>query len=194
MRVRGRAGESFFPRPGLARPMTALRDALIACGAVRFGDFTLASGAKSDYYVDIKRASTDPSVLKLIGEGFAEHVRGAQRIAGMELGAVPLATAASLASGVPFLMVRKKPKGYGTNSQIEGMFEPGMEVMVVEDVTTSGGSSAEAVKVLRAAGLTVTRVVTVVDRESGAAKAFGDLGVPFFALTTASDLLKMRKA
>lgn len=174
--------------------MTALRDALIACGAVRFGDFTLASGAKSDYYVDIKRASTDPKVLKLIGEGFAEHVRGAQRIAGMELGAVPLATAASLASGVPFLMVRKKPKGYGTNSQIEGMFEPGMEVMVVEDVTTSGGSSAEAVKVLRAAGLTVTRVVTVVDRESGAAKAFADLGVPFFALTTASELLKMRKA
>jgi orotate phosphoribosyltransferase len=169
-----------------------LLNALIACGAVRFGEFTLASGAKSDYYVDIKRASTDPSVLRLIGEGFARHVGSAKRIAGMELGAVPLAAAASLASGVPFLMVRKKPKGYGTASQIEGVFEPGMEVVVVEDVTTSGGSSVEAVKVLRAAGLTVTKVVTVVDRESGAAKAFADIDVPFFALTTASELLKTR--
>lgn len=172
--------------------MSTLRDALVSCGAVRFGDFTLASGAKSSYYVDIKRASTDPKVLKLIGEGFAKHVGAAQRIAGMELGAVPLAAAASLASGIPFIMVRKKPKGHGTNSQLEGVFEPGMEVVVVEDVTTSGGSSADAVKVLRDAGLKVTKVVTVVDRESGAAKAFADLGVAFEALTTASELLKAR--
>lgn len=174
--------------------MSALREALIACGAVRFGDFTLASGAKSDYYVDIKRASTDPAVLRLMGEGLAACVRDAQRVAGMELGAVPLATAASLASGVPFLMVRKKPKGYGTNSQVEGVFDAGMRVVVVEDVTTSGGSSVEAVKVLRAAGLEVVRVVTVVDREAGAAKAFADLGVPFEALVTASELLKMKGA
>ena len=185
-------GEPFFPVAPLAGPMTSLQEALVACGAVKFGEFTLASGAKSDYYVDIKRASTDPKVLKLIGEGFAKHVGGAQRIAGMELGAVPLAAAASLASGVPFLMVRKKPKGHGTASQIEGVFEPGMEVVVVEDVTTSGGSSAEAVKVLRAAGLVVTKVVTVVDRESGAAKAFADLGVPCEALATASELLKLK--
>ncbi|HUR68304.1 MAG TPA: orotate phosphoribosyltransferase [Candidatus Thermoplasmatota archaeon] len=173
--------------------MTALRDALIACGAVRFGEFTLASGAKSNYYVDIKRASTDPAVLRLIGEGFAKRLGPAHRIAGMELGAVPLAAAASLASGIPFLMVRKKPKGHGTNTQIEGIFEPGMEVVVVEDVTTSGGSSADAVRVLRTAGLTVTKVITVVDREAGAAVAFADLGVRFEALTTASELLKARK-
>ena len=173
--------------------MTALRDALISCGAVRFGEFTLASGAKSDYYVDIKRASTDPKVLRLIGEGFAKRLGGAARIAGMELGAVPLAAAASLASGVPFIMVRKKPKGHGTNSQLEGVFEAGMEVVVVEDVTTSGGSSAEAVKVLRDAGLKVTKVVTVVDREAGATKAFGDLGVQFEALVTASELLKVHR-
>lgn len=173
--------------------MSQLRDALIACGAVRFGDFTLASGAKSKYYVDIKRASTDPHVLRLMGEGLGARAKGAARIAGMELGAVPLAAAASLASGIPFVMVRKKPKGYGTNSQLEGVVEPGMEVVVVEDVTTSGGSSAEAVKVLRDAGLKVTRVVTVVDREAGAAKAFADLGVHFEALVTASELLKEAK-
>ena len=174
--------------------MSELRDALVACGAVRFGDFTLASGAKSKYYVDIKRASTDPKVLRLIGEGLGARAKGAARIAGMELGAIPLAAAAALASGVPFLMVRKKPKGHGTASQIEGVFEPGMDVVVVEDVTTSGGSSVEAVKVLREAGLTVTKVVTVVDREAGAAKAFGDLGVQFEALVTASDLLRSQGA
>ncbi len=170
--------------------MSALRDALISCGAVRFGDFTLASGAKSSYYVDIKRASTDPKVLKLIGEGFAKHVGAAQRIAGMELGAVPLAAAAALASGVPYLMVRKKAKDHGTASRIEGPFQPGDEVVVVEDVTTSGGSSLEAVKVLREAGLKVTRVVTVVDRQQGAATAFADVGVAFESLVTARELLE----
>jgi orotate phosphoribosyltransferase len=173
--------------------MSQLRDALIACGAVRFGDFTLASGAKSKYYVDIKRASTDPKVLSLMGAGLGARAKGAQRIAGMELGAVPLAAAAALASGIPFIMVRKKPKGHGTNTQLEGVYEPGMEVVVVEDVTTSGGSSADAVKVLRDAGLKVTKVVTVVDREAGAAKAFADLGVGFESLVTASELLKEAK-
>lgn len=178
---------------GVNPPKDPLVDALIRCGAVRFGEFTLASGAKSNYYVDIKRASTDPKVLRLIGEGFAKHVGHAHRIAGMELGAVPLAAAAALASGVPFLMVRKKPKGHGTNSQIEGVFESGMEVVVVEDVTTSGGSSADAVRVLRDAGLVVKKVVTVVDREAGAAKAFADMGCQFEALTTASKLLAARR-
>lgn len=174
--------------------MSELRDALVACGAVRFGDFTLASGAKSNYYVDIKRASTDPRVLRLMGDGLAARARGAQRIGGMELGAVPLAAAAALASGIPFLMVRKKTKDYGTTSRIEGPFDAGDSVVVVEDVTTSGGSSVEAVKVLRDAGLRVTKVVTVVDREAGAAKAFADLGVQFEALVTASDLLKSKEA
>ena len=174
--------------------MSELRDALVACGAVRFGDFTLASGAKSNYYVDIKRASTDPQVLRLMGDGLAARAQGAQRIGGMELGAVPLAAAAALASGIPFLMVRKKTKDYGTTSRIEGPFEAGDAVVVVEDVTTSGGSSVEAVKVLRDAGLRVTKVVTVVDREAGAAAAFSALGVTFEALVTASDLLKSKEA
>lgn len=173
--------------------MSGLRDALIACGAVRFGDFTLASGAKSAYYIDIKRASTDPKVLRLMGDGLAARVGRARRIAGMELGAVPLAAAAALASGVPYLMVRKKAKDHGTASRIEGPFAAGEEVVVVEDVTTSGGSSLEAVKVLREAGLVVTRVVTVVDRQAGADKAFADVGVALESLVTAKELLEARK-
>ena len=171
----------------------ALRDALIACGAVRFGQFKLASGATSDYYVDIKKASTDPKVLRLMADGLAKRLGTAQRIAGMELGAVPLAAATALASGVPYLMVRKKAKEHGTSTRIEGPFAPGEEVVVVEDVTTSGGSSLEAVRVLREAGLRVTRVVTVVDREAGAAAAFAKEGVAFEGLVTAKQLLEARK-
>lgn len=178
---------------GVNPPRPPLLDALISCGAVRFGDFTLASGARSSYYVDIKRASTDPKVLRLMGEGLAKRLGSAQRIAGMELGAVPLAAAASLASGIPFLMVRKRAKDHGTTSRIEGPFQAGEEVVVVEDVTTSGGSSIEAVKALREAGLRVTKVVTVVDREAGAAKAFADLDVAFEALVTAKQLLEARR-
>jgi orotate phosphoribosyltransferase len=173
--------------------MSALVDALVSCGAVRFGNFMLASGAKSPYYIDIKKASTDPKVLRLMGEGLAAKVGSAQRIAGMELGAVPLAAAASLASGVPFLMVRKKAKEHGTAGRIEGPFAAGEEVVVVEDVTTSGGSSLEAVKVLREAGLKVARVVAVVDREAGATKAFADVGVALEALVTAKELLEARR-
>lgn len=173
--------------------MSELRDALISCGAVRFGDFTLASGAKSSYYIDIKKASTDPKVLRLMGDGLAKRLGGAQRIAGMELGAVPLAAAAALASGVPYLMVRKKAKDHGTASRIEGPFAAGEEVVVVEDVTTSGGSSLEAVKVLREAGLKVTKVVTVVDRQAGAAAAFAEVGCAFESLVTAQELLEARE-
>lgn len=178
---------------GASPPASLLLDALIACGAVRFGSFKLASGATSDYYVDIKKASTDPKVLRVMADGLAKHVGTAQRIAGMELGAVPLAAATALASGVPFLMVRKKAKEHGTSTRIEGPFSAGEEVVVVEDVTTSGGSSIEAVKLLRDAGLRVTKVVTVVDREAGAAAAFAKENVAFEALVTARQLLEARK-
>jgi len=174
--------------------MEELARALIGCGAIRFGKFTLASGASSDYYVDIKRASTDPQVLRLMGAGLAAQLADADRIAGMELGAVPLAAAAALAADKPFIMVRKQAKGYGTDSQLEGPHAAGEKVVVVEDVTTSGGSSLDAVRILRAAGLQVIGVVTVVDRESGAAEAFAAADVPFKALVAASDLLAMNRA
>lgn len=170
-----------------------LRDELIACGAVRFGEFTLTSGARSPYYVDIKRASSDPRLLTAIGREIARRAVGYDRIAGMELGAVPIATATALASGIPFLMIRKKPRDHGTGSQIEGPWKPGERALVVEDVTTSGGSSLQAVEILRKAGLAVDRVVTVVDREQGASEAFRRVDVALEALVTAGDLLKVAK-
>lgn len=171
-------------------PVESLQDALIACGAVRFGDFTLASGAKSPYYVDIKRAVTDPDILRLVGDAMSTRAHDHDLVAGMELGAVPIAVAVAMASNKPFLMVRKQPKGHGTASRIEGAHAEGQRVLVVEDVTTTGGSSLQAVEVLRAEGLVVDTVCTVVDREEGAMEAFAKVGVRLESLVSASTLLK----
>lgn len=171
-----------------------IRDELVKCGAVKFGDFTLASGKKSPYYIDIKRASTDPTVLGLIGEAISAQAREYDAIAGMELGAVPIAVATSLASKKPFMTVRKVAKGHGTNARIEGEIRPGARVLLVEDVTTTGGSSLEAIQVLREAGLVVDRCVVVVDREEGGKALLADSGIVLEALVRASELLAAQES
>lgn len=165
-----------------------LKKKLEECGAVKYGEFTLTSGKKSNYYVDIKLASTNPDVLKTIAERMAAHVDG-DKIAGMELGAVPLATAVSLETGLPFLMIRKEKKGHGTGSRIEGELEKGEKVVVVEDVTTTGGSSVETVNVLREAGAIVEKVLVVVDREEGAEEALKEIDVELIPLVSAEELV-----
>ncbi|MBS3816290.1 MAG: orotate phosphoribosyltransferase [Candidatus Thermoplasmatota archaeon] len=166
-----------------------LKEMLEDCGAIKYGEFTLTSGKKSNYYVDIKLASTRPDILKKIAEGMNEKVDG-EKIAGMELGAVPIATAAALESGLPFLMVRKESKGHGTKGRIEGTFNEGETVTVVEDVTTTGGSAVETVEVLRDMGAEVNRVLVVVDREEGAEEKLDDIDVELMPLVTASELVE----
>ncbi len=166
-----------------------LKEKLEECGAVKYGEFTLTSGKKSKYYVDIKKASTNPGILKEIVEQMAEEVDGT-KIAGMELGAVPLAAALSLETDIPFLMIRKEKKGHGTGGRIEGDLEKGEKVVVVEDVTTTGGSSIETVEVLREAGAVVDKVLVVVDREEGASEALKDIDAELIPLVTASELLE----
>ncbi len=177
--------------------MGAIADALLRCGAVRFGEFTLTSGQKSRYYVDVKAASTDPATLRQVAKAMAEVARRHgpfDAVAGMELGAVPLATAASLETGLPLLIVRKGERTHGTGKRIEGRDPKGLRVFVVEDVTTSGGSTVEAVKVLRQAGATVAHACVVVDRESGAPAALSALGVTLHSLVSVSDLLRTPEA
>ncbi len=167
-----------------------LRQALADCGALRFGEFTLASGEKSDYYVDIKKASTRPEILSLIAaEMDARLAERPDRIAGVVLGSIPLATALCLRSGVPLLMVRKERKAHGTGSSVEGDLQEGMSVLVVEDVITSAGSVIEAVDQLRSQGAAVDTVMAVIDREAGGREALWGEGVKLEALLTASELL-----
>lgn len=169
-----------------------LKKALEDCGAILYGDFALSSGKRSRYYVDIKKAITDPHVLGLTAELMAGELgegHGIERIAGVALGSVPLAVALSLRTGIPFVMVRKERKEHGTSKLIEGDLRPGERVLVVEDVITSAGSAVYAVRTLREAGAEVSTVLCVVDREEGGRDALRDMGVQMKALLTAKGIL-----
>lgn len=176
--------------------MSELSDALKACGALQFGEFTLASGAKSDYYINIKKASTDPKVLDLIARLMAGKMKEngieADRIAGVVLGAVPLEAALALETGLPFVMVRKERKDHGTGKQIEGDLNEGEVVLMVEDVVTTAGSCIKGIHVLREAGADVKYVLSVIDREAGGAEALKAEGVTFIPLVKGSELLGER--
>jgi orotate phosphoribosyltransferase len=161
------------------------------------GDFVLRSGKRSSWYLDKYRFETEPEVLRAVGEGLAEAVReyepDAVRLAGPALGAVALAASASMTSGLPFIIVRGEAKEYGTAKRIEGPFEPGELVCLIEDVVTTGGALAESVSALRNEGLVVRNAVCVVDREEGGSDALARLGVRLRTLFRAADLLELRK-
>jgi orotate phosphoribosyltransferase len=161
------------------------------------GDFVLRSGKRSGYYLDKYRFETRPDLLAALGERIAEAVRDhaadANRLAAPELGAVALAAAGSLASGLPFLIVRKAAKEYGTSKRVEGAYEEGDRVCLVEDVVTSGGALLEAVEALREAGLAVQTAVCVVDREEGGAEALARHAVRLRPIFRASEILDASK-
>ena len=166
-----------------------LIDALRAAEAVRFGEFELAHGGTSDYYVDKYRFETDPRCLELIADAFAERLGSDEKLAGVALGGVPLATATSVAAGVPFVIARKQRKDYGTANLIEGRLEDGETVVVLEDIVTTGSSLIGAVEAIREAGGRVERALVVVDREEGGRENVEAAGVEMEALVTASDRL-----
>ncbi len=157
------------------------------------GDFLLRSGRRSSYYLDKYRFETRPELLGPLGERLAaaahEHEPDAVRLAGPALGAVALAASASLSSGLPFVIVRDTAKEYGTANRLEGQFEEGEIVCLIEDVVTSGGALAEAVAALREAGLVVRNAICVVDREEGGADELARLGVRLRSLYRGGDLL-----
>ena len=144
------------------------------------GDFVLRSGKRSSWYLDKYRFETRPDLLRALGARLAEVARDVEpdtiRLAGPALGAVALAASASMASELPFIIVRGETKEYGTANRIEGPFDQGDLVCLLEDVVTSGGALAESVSVLRDAGLVVRHAVCVVDREEGGADVLEDGG------------------
>ena len=161
------------------------------------GDFVLRSGRRSSWYLDKYRFETQPEVLRLLGDRLAaaaeECEPDAVRLAGPALGAVALTASAAMASGLPFIIVRGETKEYGTGNRIEGPFEAGELVCLVEDVVTSGGALAEAVDALREGGLEVRNALCVVDREEGGADALARMGVRLRPLYRASELLAVQK-
>ena len=154
------------------------------------GDFLLRSGRRSTFYLDKYRFETQPDLLRDLGAALAERIAAVEpdavRIAGPELGAVALAASASMAVGLPFVIVRGAAKAYGTGNRLEGVAEPGERIAMVEDVVTSGGAALEAVEALREAGLVCETVVCVVDRGEGGAEAMAAAGVGLHALLDAA--------
>jgi orotate phosphoribosyltransferase len=153
------------------------------------GDFVLRSGKRSNRYFDKFLFETDPAVLRRLGKHLASLVPAeTQRLAAPELGAVLLGGAVSMESGLPLVLVRKEPKGYGTSKQIEGRFEPGDRVTVIEDVVTTGGDSLRSAQVLRDAGVEVIHLVVVLDRGEGGEDNIKAAGIPYSPLFRVADL------
>jgi orotate phosphoribosyltransferase len=173
-----------------------LREALVAAAYLE-GDFVLRSGKRSRYYLDKYRFETRPDLLAALGERIAgavrEHEPEAVRLAAPVLGGVVLAASASLVSGLPFLMIRDAAKEYGTANRIEGPFEEGECVCLIEDIVTSGGALLSAIGAARDAGLVVRTAICVVDREEGGADALARHAVRLRPLFRAGDLLEGEK-
>ncbi|MGE3107075.1 MAG: orotate phosphoribosyltransferase [Phycisphaerales bacterium] len=168
----------------------------IADAALLRGTFTLRSGRISNYYLDKYLFSTRPAVLRELGKMFAQRVQEIERevgvrvdrLAGAELGGIPLVTVSSLETGLPCLFVRNAKKDYGTAKQVEGRLEKGENVVFVEDVATTGGQALEAVGVLRELGANVLAVIATIDRQEGAREHIEKAGLRFEALFTKGDL------
>jgi orotate phosphoribosyltransferase len=171
--------------------LTALRE-----HAYLEGDFVLRSGKHSPYYLDKYRFETVPDLLEALGARLAakaaEVEPDAVRLAGPELGAVALAAAASLASRLPFLIVRGEAKAYGTANRLEGAYTAGERVVLIEDVVTSGGAAADAVRAVRQAGLECRTAICVIDREEGGVDTLARLGVRLHSLFSAAHIVKGR--
>ncbi len=163
--------------------------------ALKFGSFTLASGKQASYYLDGKQVTLDPEGARLIAEGILDMLDPENMpaaVGGMTIGADPITAAVITMSAiretpVRGFMVRKEGKGHGTQRFIEGPVQPGDEVVIVEDVVTTGGSSLLAIEHAENFGLKVTQVIAIVDRMEGGREAFAKRGYPLASLLTIQD-------
>ncbi|WP_429222439.1 orotate phosphoribosyltransferase [Methanobacterium oryzae] len=162
---------------------------------VKFGKFILSSGKESDYYVNMKMAITDPRILNLIAKIISGQIveDKIDKIAGPALGAVPIATAVSLESKIPMLMVRKEKKGYGTAELIEGNLIEGDSIVIVEDVTTTGNSLLKAIKALEENGGIIKKAFVIVDRDDGALENLKKEGIQLEPLLSITDFKNKEK-
>jgi orotate phosphoribosyltransferase len=165
--------------------------------SIRKGQFKLASGAMSDYYLDLRPTTFDPEGANLVADLVYSMLSGdddVEAIGGLELGSVPIIVGVCMRSwgqhALAGFVVRKDKKGHGTDRLIDGNFRPNSTVVLLEDVTTKGGSVMQAVRAVRAQGATVKRIITIVDRLEGAAANLKQEGLELEAIYTATELLR----
>jgi uridine monophosphate synthetase len=171
-------GEVGAPRPLPLAPSTLIA-ALHDLGAVKFGDFTLASGIRSPIYIDLRLLVSRPQVLAQVAAAYAAILAGipCNRVAGVPYAALPIGTAVAIAADKPLIYARKEVKTHGLGRQIEGAWEPGERVVVIEDLITSGGSTIQTAETLREAGLVVEDVIVLIDREQGGVEKLAAAGI-----------------
>jgi orotate phosphoribosyltransferase len=168
---------------------------LVRQKALRFGEFTLASGKKATYYLDGKQVTLDAAGARLVAEGLLDFLAAGgmpTAVGGMSIGADPITAAVVTMSGVRGVplrgfMVRKEAKGHGTNQFVEGPVKPGDTAVIVEDVVTTGGSSLKAIERVEQFGMKVLGVLAVIDRMEGGAAAFAARGYSLRSLLTIRD-------
>ncbi len=167
---------------------------LVRQKALKFGDFTLASGKKAKYYLDCRQVTLDAQGARLVAEGMLDLLGEPlpQAVGGMAIGADPITGAIITLAGLRGLplrgvIVRKEPKGHGTGRTVEGPVAPGEEIVIVEDVVTTGGSSLLAIQRCEAFGLKVRRVLAIIDRLEGGREAFAAQGYELQTLLTIRD-------
>ena len=171
--------------------MTELYESIFDAGCIKFGEFKLKSGIMSPVYVDFRGLISKPKLLEEIGRALADRARqiGCDRIAGIPYAGIPLGVAASLAGDIPMIYPRKEVKEHGTARRIEGDFEPGEKVLVIDDIITDGASKIEAIQPLEQAGLVVKDVLVILDREQGGDKILANAGYTLHSLGKLSDVL-----
>ena len=161
----------------------------IGTTAILHGEFTLRSGRTSTWYIDKYLFTTQPDILSALGELFAEKIpTGTTLLAGAELGGIPLVTTAAMASDLPCIFIRNQKKEYGTSNQLEGTLCSTDNVVIVEDVATTGGQVLEAATTIQECGATVIAIIAVIDRCEGARKNIESAGFVFESLFTTADL------
>ncbi len=178
-------------RPEQPEVPPTLAEGLLQAGCIRFGNFTLKSGIQSPIYIDLRQLVSYPALLTEVAAAYIPLLRKLQydRLAALPYAAMPIATAISLQTGQPMLYPRKETKAYGTKADIEGDFTEGETAVVIDDLTTTGGSKFEAIEKLTGAGLKVKDVVVLVDRQSGAAEALHTAGIQLHAVLTLTSLI-----
>lgn len=153
------------------------------------GEFKLRSGKTSSFYWDKYRFESDPAILAAVAEEMARALPSEfDRLAGLEMGGIPLATAISMRTGKPALYVRKAAKDYGTCNLVEGGFAPGERVVAVEDVITTAGQVVMSIGQMRELGLKVDRVVCAIDRQQGGAEKLAEIGCSLSPVFTLAEL------